>query len=223
MTCRPAVAELNLTPATVHRELSYGRETPDEAVRDLTDVLLRRVETVVEPCGTFRLYDGRASADLVELEEGTVLPVGEALAGVLAGCHRFAVFAATVGEAYGELRAHHRDDPVADYVLDGIGNCVVAAVGKLLEHRIAAEVPTLRHGSRIAPGYCGWPLVGQRDIFRLLGGEPCGITLTSSCLMRPLKSISGIVGIGRDIRPGGHGCRWCSLDNCARRKGKRHG
>lgn len=220
---RPAVAELNLTPARIYRELGYDRETPDEEIRELTGALLERVETVVKPCGTFRLYDGRAGAGVVELDEGAVLPVGEALAGVLAGCHSFAVLAATAGDAYGELRDDHRDDPVADYVLDGIGNCVVAAVGRLLEHRIAAEVPTQRHGSRISPGYCGWPLVGQRDIFRLLGGEPCGITLTSGCLMRPLKSISGIVGIGHDVRPGGHGCRWCSLDNCARRKGKRHG
>lgn len=221
--CRPAVAELNLTPTTVYRELGYGRTTPEPEIQDLASTVLKAVKEVVEPRGAFLLYTGRVGVAVVELDEGAVLPVGEALAGMLSGCRRFAVFAATTGDAYDQLRTAYLGDPVADYVLDGIGNCIVTAVGKFIEQRIAAEVPALRHGSRISPGYCGWPLVGQGDIFRLLGDKPCGITLTSSCLMRPLKSISGIVGIGRDIRPGGHGCRWCSLDNCARRKGKRHG
>lgn len=221
--CRPAVAELGLTPAKVYRELGYGRETPDEPIRELTVALLDRVKHLARPCGTYQFHEGRVGADAVELDEGTVLPVGEALAGVLSGCHRFAVFAATAGDAYRELRGGWRADPVADYVLDGIGTCIVMAVGKRLEQQIAAEVPGFRHGSRISPGYCGWPLPSQRDIFRLLGGELCGIALTPSCLMQPLKSISGIVGIGRDIRPGGYGCTWCSLDNCSRRRGRRHG
>ena len=39
-------------------------------------------------------------------------------------------------------------------------------------------------------------LAEQRKIFRLAQAEPNGISLLPSLLMEPLKSISGIVGLG---------------------------
>ena len=47
-----------------------------------------------------------------------------------------------------------------------------------------------------SPGYCGWPVTGQRRLFAALEPADVGITLTSSCLMRPLKSVSGVLVAG---------------------------
>jgi hypothetical protein len=46
---------------------------------------------------------------------------------------------------------------------------------------------------RFSPGYCGWHLSGQRALFALLQPETIGITLNASCLMTPLKSVSGVI------------------------------
>lgn len=32
-----------------------------------------------------------------------------------------------------------------------------------------------------------------------MGGAPCGISLSDVCLMTPIKSISGIIGIGPEV------------------------
>ena len=47
-----------------------------------------------------------------------------------------------------------------------------------------------------SPGYCGWHVSGQRALFDVLRPEEIGITLSDSFLMRPLKSISGVIVAG---------------------------
>jgi hypothetical protein len=47
-----------------------------------------------------------------------------------------------------------------------------------------------------SPGYCGWHITGQRALFARLKPEEIGIKLTASCLMRPLKSVSGVILAG---------------------------
>lgn len=44
---------------------------------------------------------------------------------------------------------------------------------------------------RYSPGYCGWHVSGQKRLFAFLKPEDIGVTLLDSCLMKPLKSISG--------------------------------
>ncbi|MEE9443170.1 MAG: vitamin B12 dependent-methionine synthase activation domain-containing protein [candidate division Zixibacteria bacterium] len=49
-----------------------------------------------------------------------------------------------------------------------------------------------------SPGYCGWHVSAQRALFAFLKPEEIGITLRESCLMEPLKSISGVLIYGSD-------------------------
>jgi hypothetical protein len=46
---------------------------------------------------------------------------------------------------------------------------------------------------RYSPGYCGWHISGQKRLFERLNPAEIGITLNSSFLMQPLKSISGVI------------------------------
>ncbi len=49
---------------------------------------------------------------------------------------------------------------------------------------------------RYSPGYCGWHVSGQKALFDRLDPVTAGITLSESCLMRPLKSVSGVIVSG---------------------------
>ena len=49
---------------------------------------------------------------------------------------------------------------------------------------------------RFSPGYCGWHMSGQKKLFEFLRPEDIGITLLESSLMKPLKSISGVLVAG---------------------------
>ncbi|MCK7538940.1 MAG: hypothetical protein MZV63_52410 [Marinilabiliales bacterium] len=45
--------------------------------------------------------------------------------------------------------------------------------------------------NRFSPGYCGWDVAEQHKLFSFFKDNFCGITLTESALMNPVKSVSG--------------------------------
>ena len=69
-----------------------------------------------------------------------------------------------------------------------------------------------------SPGYCGWHVTGQRALFAYLQPEQIGITLNASCLMQPLKSVSGVAISGptaiHRFRPVYPACRLCADKAC---------
>ncbi len=71
-----------------------------------------------------------------------------------------------------------------------------------------------------SPGYCGMPLTEQTKLFGLFDPENVGVRLSSDCLMRPLKSVSGLIGLGpaEDVKEFGSPCDRCELRGCAMRR-----
>ena len=137
-----------------------------------------------------------------------------------------AMFAVTVGpelpSAIEDL--FERQEPALASMLDGYASEGVELVADQLERVyvewLAAE-NRLEEGSgtlRYSPGYCGWHVSGQRRLFRYLGPEDVGISLRESCLMQPLKSISGVIIAGRraifDFENTFDFCEECSTWTC---------
>lgn len=50
---------------------------------------------------------------------------------------------------------------------------------------------------RFSPGYCGWHISAQKKLFEFLQPGEIGIELNDSCLMIPIKSISGVIVTGK--------------------------
>jgi len=75
-----------------------------------------------------------------------------------------------------------------------------------------------------SPGYCGWHITGQKKLFQQLQPEKIGITLNDSCLMTPLKSVTGVLVAGRkDIhlfKPNYEFCHDCRTGSCRPRMKK---
>ena len=60
----------------------------------------------------------------------------------------------------------------------------------------------------------------QTKLFDVIDGATIGVGLTSSYLMSPLKSVSGLIGLGppEDIQQYGSPCDRCELSNCDMRR-----
>lgn len=113
---------------------------------------------------------------------------------------------------------------------DHLGGLIYDAVGS--ERAEAAEAEVIRVlRSQFAPagldltlpyspGYCGMALTEQAKLFGLFGGSTAGVTLSSHCLMQPIKSVSGLIGIGpaENVRQHGSPCERCELWNCNMRR-----
>jgi hypothetical protein len=77
-----------------------------------------------------------------------------------------------------------------DKVADGIEEWFFDLLSK--KGKITPSTTILRY----SPGYCGWHISGQKKLFEFLRPEEIGIILLDSYLMKPLKSISGLIVAG---------------------------
>lgn len=72
-----------------------------------------------------------------------------------------------------------------------------------------------------SPGYCGWNVTGQKKLFEFLKPSQIGITINNSCLMTPIKSVSGVL-VGGDkethiFQMGFSYCDLCKTQSCQER------
>ncbi len=194
----------------------------DRLVEARLDHALGELAGRVRPRGMYALYPVvGARKERLELAGGVVFTgrIGE----FLGGAHTAAAFLATagpeiVGTATETLRA---GDRLGGLVYDALGSALaeamVEAIVEDLRLRLApGEVLSLPY----SPGYCGIPLQEQRKIFRLLDASRIGVELLPTLIMRPVKTISGLIGIGsaERVRAYGNPCDRCPLTDCRMRR-----
>ena len=155
---------------------------------------------------------------------GDVVTFKGAIGEFLGPSRMVAVFIATAGPDVEHLASElmRERDELAAMIVNAVGaeraEAAESAVIQLLREQAGPHgfVPTLPY----SPGYCGMALVEQRKLFALFGNETVGVTLTEDCLMRPLKSISGLIGLApaNEIEARGSPCDRCELYSCAMRR-----
>lgn len=107
-------------------------------------------------------------------------------------------------------------DLILSYVLDILGSVVVNKAMNKIQNEIEMDFRSKNMGisDSFSPGYCEWNVAEQQKLFALLPDKFCGITLSDSSLMTPIKSVSGIIGIGEKVVRTGYQCNWCNDQNC---------
>lgn len=190
------------TPRLLNRAgLPEDRDPPERIRRLLDDAVDAFVEQAV-PVG---LVEEIALEEFPAVLEGAGLNAPEsALDRILPRAERLALFASTVGEAVStRIRAlfDARELPLG-FLLDAVAS---EAADRLAHVAAAAWLGDLRAEGRAgvstrvlpySPGYCGWHVTGQRALFVRLKPEEIGIALNASCLMTPIKSVSGVLVAG---------------------------
>ncbi len=107
--------------------------------------------------------------------------------------------------------------------MDAVGSAMVVEAMKALTDQVAADAQQRGYGTtlRVGPGYTGWHFGDQAILFRFFEGMAgLPVTMSDGIMMRPQKSLLGMVG----LNPGGkkapeiEPCRLCDLQNCMMRK-----
>lgn len=216
-------SELELLIQDVFREIGYGKTCPDEFVSDMVKELFSQLEVLVVAEYVFCIYSGEVQEKSLSIETQTILEVGPVIAPLMKGADSFAVFIATSGHAFEAFLQDmiREGDLLQTFLVDVIGSCIAEKAGDYMERSLKKEIGGLLHTNRFSPGYCNWSLKEQQKIFNLLPESPCGVTLSEVCLMNPIKSISGIIGIGEDVKRKQYACNLCELETCYKRKQKK--
>lgn len=152
--------------------------------------------------------------------------IGKTIGRELREATSMALFICTAGEKI----SHHSskllkgDDPVLGYVFDVLGSMIVEAATDLLQQEIKqmAALQGLSITNRYSPGYCKWSVGDQHKLFSFFPSGCCGIHLTDSSLMHPVKSVSGLIGLGKDVAYREYTCDLCSMTDCFHRSHHRN-
>lgn len=140
--------------------------------------------------------------------EGGMLDLGFARVQSLAlkknleGCEEIVLFAATVGLAPDRLSARYASvSPAKALFFDAIGAERVEALCDAFCAEVKEEAD--KNGCfarpRFSPGYGDLPLDLQKDIFRALSPwKYIGASLRESLIVSPAKTVTAIVGIGKN-------------------------
>ncbi len=107
------------------------------------------------------------------------------------------------------------------YIADLIASTLAEAAAQYVHDHlkeIAEPWRGMKITNRYSPGYCGWKVDEQQKLFSLFPEGSCGITLSASSLMSPIKSLSGLLGAGPDVSFRDYTCELCSMKDCTFRK-----
>lgn len=132
----------------------------------------------------------------------------------LHGCQSIVLFAATIGLEMDRLIARQAQmSPARAHMLEAIGTERIES----LCDAFCAEMENAR--PRFSPGYGDLPLHMQRAVFAALDcPRHIGASLNESLLMTPRKSVTAIVGMGREACAKKAGCETCAQINCPYRR-----
>ena len=154
---------------------------------------------------------------------GTTFSVGRIITSQLRGSVAYAFFVATSGTAFEALqrRLETEGDMLRVFIADSMGSVIAEKTADIMERwlQIYINAKGWKHTNRFSPGYCGWHVSEQQMLFSMLPEkDPCGVRLTDSSLMVPIKSVSGVTGLGREVKKLEYTCGLCNYAKCYKRR-----
>jgi hypothetical protein len=197
---------------------------PSERVRILLDEAMELLRARMAPKGLHAAVSKEDFATILEGQGGNAPE--HPLAEIVPHADHLALFALTLGPALdSEIRRLFGEQQFAlGAMLDAAASEAAEKTGDVLMHAFSRTLPAQAPGTavlRYSPGYCGWHVSGQKKLFAALRPEEIGIRLRDSCLMDPLKSISGVKVAGRaeihDFVNDYDFCSECSTKSCRER------
>ena len=217
--------ELAVDPHGTAPLLGYESVLPDDVLAIVEEVM-DETAGCFDICGGYQIFSQVSfikNGRQIRIED-TVFDPNKIVYQQLKHSEQIAVFVCTAGVGIEQWSRQMMaaNDPLKGFIADILGSVVVETAIDVIQQRLNDEMKRagLKITNRYSPGYCGWPTQEQHQLFSLLPKENCGIQLTESALMQPIKSVSGFIGIGANVRFNPYTCQLCEATSCVYRNKK---
>jgi len=216
--------DLKINSSTIETVLGYREGEDRELVTNLIEEILSDSYKISIIKAEYRVYtDVQFDNETKSITINNVrFQIKKIVFGQIKKSDSVALFLCTAGaEIEQRSREAMRDrDLLKGYIYDVVGSEIVEAAADLMQADLERNM--LKIGKKItnrySPGYCGWDVAEQHNLFELLPENFCNVKLTSSALMDPVKSVSGIIGIGENVNFNPYICRMCKMKDCVYRR-----
>jgi len=219
-------SDLNLNVSHIEKVIGYEKGENQALVTGMIGEALLEAEKICEIKAEYVIWQGISfNNEEKSLQvNGIDFNIGKIVWSQLKKSESVAVFLCTAGEKISDLsrKYMYKKDFLKGYIYDIAGSEIVEAAADIMQEKLSVAVGNENKSvtNRFSPGYCGWNVSEQHKLFRLIPENFCGIKLTGSALMDPIKSVSGVIGIGHNVKFRPYTCNICDDKNCIYRKFK---
>ena len=212
--------DLNIDASRIEHVLGDNEGAELDIVRDFIEDILKESQELSNIKAQYIIFnDIKFDDHKYSVEIGNIsFNIGKIIFNQIKKSESIAVLLSTAGE---EIATKSRStikegDLLKGYIYDIFGSLIVEAAVELMTENFKKS--SLSEGEKItakySPGYCGWDVAEQHKLFQLIPDNYCRVTLTQSALMKPVKSLSGIIGIGENVKMNPNTCKICGLKDC---------
>ena len=218
--------DLKLTVSQIESVMGYKQGESHEMISELVSEILKEAETICSMKAEYRIYNDILFGDIEKTVtiNNLTFNIKKIIYGQIKKSDSAALFLCTAGEGIGirSKKSMKDNDLLRGYVYDVVGSEAVEAAADLMQNQMEEDMKVMdrRITNRFSPGYCGWMVVEQHKLFELMPDNFCGIRLTPSALMDPIKSVSGLIGIGKNVKRAPYTCSLCDMKDCIYRRSK---
>lgn len=217
-------SDLGITPRHIEKKIC-SLENDDRFMFSLIEKVFKEIEMIADIRAEYRIFSNIG----VDEEDKSVyigevrFNIGKIIYPQVKNSDYLALFLCTAGkEISRRIAAIKNNDMLLAYIYDAIGSEIVERAADILQEEMQNEAISRRMNitNRYSPGYCQWSVAEQHKLFSFFPYNFCGISLTSSALMNPVKSVSGIIGMGSKVKRNPYNCRMCDIDDCIYRNSR---
>ena len=218
-------SEIKLEKEEIASFMGLG-PVPDEPFNSMIDKAIELLSAnknieggfVIKPVVELSIKEGSITV------ENESFNTGRMITSFLKGSEYVALFTCTAGYEVEKWSNIYKEegDLVMSYVIDATGSLLVEGAMDIVydKLKVLTAFNDLSITNRYSPGYCEWQVADQQKLFTFLPNDFCNISLSESSLMSPIKSVSGIVGIGKYVILRGYICDSCNSKDCVYRAKK---
>ena len=200
--------KLDLDKEEILRYQGYSRKKvkePNQNILRITEEEINRGYSLFKPQGIYSLIKIKGSAleGKINLESGLIFRFAKSIIKQLKGASHLLVGIVTIGDLLEKKVSElfsHGEFPQA-LALDAVGTVAVEDFSRKVRKLARQEVieqgfKTSRHFS---PGYSGWEVSQQEIVFKSIPSDNIGVSLSKGFMMLPQKSLSWVIGAGKEI------------------------
>jgi hypothetical protein len=200
--------KLDLDKEEILRYQGYSRKKvkePNQNILRITEEEITRSYSLFKPQGIYSLIKIKGSAleGRINLESGLIFRFAKSIIKQLKGASHLLVGVVTIGDLLEKKVSElfSQGEYPRALTLDVIGTVAVEDFSRKVRKLARQEViergfKTSRHFS---PGYSGWEVSQQEIVFKSVPSDNIGVRLTKGFMMLPQKSLSWVIGAGKEI------------------------
>lgn len=200
------------------RYLGYGSNEPDQNMKELLSLCERELLKNVRPAYVYKVFEMDENAKLTGCD---FILEGNDIKKHLKGCEKAVLMCVTLSaDVDGLIRRKQIGNMAQATIIDSMASAYVEQVCDAVEEIIKEELPEYNFTWRFGLGYGDFPLEGQKQFLNVLDAyKKTGVSVNDNCMLIPTKSVTCILGAGKNINEEKKSCDNCNFkDRCQLRK-----